>query len=125
VVNATTITAKTPAGTTGNASVLVTTPNGTNPANTLYTYLNNVCVAGAGTTTYNGTYEILDNGNYQKTGSPSIAIYFDSEYSEWVFYSSDVGYYASGSSTTLPLTGWIVYGNGTAPAPTITVGACS
>jgi len=39
VVNDTTITATTPAGSTGTASVLVTTPNGTNAANTLFTYL--------------------------------------------------------------------------------------
>ncbi|MEQ1613199.1 MAG: autotransporter domain-containing protein, partial [Hyphomicrobiaceae bacterium] len=38
VVNSTTITAVTPAGTAGTASVLVTTPGGTNAANTLYTY---------------------------------------------------------------------------------------
>jgi IPT/TIG domain/Autotransporter beta-domain len=38
VVSATTITATTSAGSAGPASVLVTTPNGTNPANTLYTY---------------------------------------------------------------------------------------
>lgn len=39
VVNsATTITATTPAGTAGTASVLVTTPAGTNAANTLFTY---------------------------------------------------------------------------------------
>jgi hypothetical protein len=38
VVNATTITATTPAGSAGAASVLVTTANGTNDANTLYTY---------------------------------------------------------------------------------------
>jgi hypothetical protein len=39
VVNATTITATTPAGTAGTASVLVTTPGGTNSANTLYSYV--------------------------------------------------------------------------------------
>lgn len=39
VVNATTITAVTPAGAAGTASVLVTTPGGTNAANTLYTYV--------------------------------------------------------------------------------------
>ncbi len=38
VVNDTTITAVTPAGSAGTASVLVTTPAGTNAANTLYTY---------------------------------------------------------------------------------------
>jgi len=38
VVSATSITATTPAGTAGTASVLVTTPSGTNSANTLYTY---------------------------------------------------------------------------------------
>lgn len=39
VVNSTTITALAPAGTAGVASVNVTTPNGTNAVNTLYTYL--------------------------------------------------------------------------------------
>ena len=38
VVNATTITATTPAGTAGTASVIVTTPSGSNAANSLYTY---------------------------------------------------------------------------------------
>jgi hypothetical protein len=38
VVNATTITATVPAGTVGAVSVIVTTPAGSNPANTLYTY---------------------------------------------------------------------------------------
>jgi len=38
VVNATTITATTPAGTAGTASVLVTTVGGTNSANSLFTY---------------------------------------------------------------------------------------
>jgi Repeat of unknown function (DUF5650)/IPT/TIG domain len=38
VVNGTTITATTPVGTTGAKSVLVTTPGGTNAANTLFTY---------------------------------------------------------------------------------------
>ena len=40
VVSSTTITATTPAGSAGTASVLVTTPEGTNAANTLFTYLN-------------------------------------------------------------------------------------
>jgi uncharacterized delta-60 repeat protein len=39
VVNSTTITATTPARTAGTASVIVTTPGGTNAANSLYTYL--------------------------------------------------------------------------------------
>ena len=39
VVNATTITCTTPAGTAGAKSVLVTTPGGTNAANTLFTYV--------------------------------------------------------------------------------------
>lgn len=38
VVNSTTITAVTPAGSAGTASVLVTTPDGTNSANSLYTF---------------------------------------------------------------------------------------
>jgi uncharacterized protein (TIGR03437 family) len=38
VVSALTITAMTPAGTAGSTSVIVTTPNGNNGANTLYTY---------------------------------------------------------------------------------------
>jgi hypothetical protein len=83
-------------------------------------------VAGAGSAIYNGTYEILANGSYQKTGTPTTTISFDSEYGEWLFYNSGgAGYYASGNSSTLPLTGWTAYGNGTGTAPTITVGACS
>ncbi len=39
VVNSTTITAVTPAGTAGTASVIVTTPAGSNAANTLFTYV--------------------------------------------------------------------------------------
>jgi len=39
VVNATTITCTTPAGSAGTASVLVITPGGTNAANTLFTYI--------------------------------------------------------------------------------------
>jgi hypothetical protein len=39
VVNATTITATVPAGTAGAVSVVVTTPGGSNPANTLYIYV--------------------------------------------------------------------------------------
>ena len=39
VVSATSITARTPAGAAGTASVLVTTPGGTNAANTFYKYL--------------------------------------------------------------------------------------
>ena len=39
VVNATTLTATTPAGAAGPASVVVTTPGGANAANTLYTYV--------------------------------------------------------------------------------------
>ncbi len=39
VVDATSITATTPAGAAGAASVLVTVPGGTNPPNTLYTYV--------------------------------------------------------------------------------------
>ncbi len=39
VVDATTLTATTPAGSAGSASVLVTTPGGTNAANTLFTYV--------------------------------------------------------------------------------------
>jgi hypothetical protein len=48
VISATEITAKAPAGTAGNASVLVTSPAGTNAANDLFTYYSNV-------TTYNYT----------------------------------------------------------------------
>lgn len=44
VASATSATCTTPAGTAGNASVLVTTPSGTNAANTLFTYQTNaVC----------------------------------------------------------------------------------
>lgn len=65
VVNATTITATTPPGTVGTASVVVTTPGGSNAANTLYTYVvaptvtsispSSGPVAGGTTVTINGT----------------------------------------------------------------------
>ena len=42
VVNATTITATVPAGAAGDASIIVTTPAGSNPANTLYLYADGV-----------------------------------------------------------------------------------
>ena len=45
VVNSTTITATTPAGTAGTASVIVTTPGGSNAANSLYTYISPVVTA--------------------------------------------------------------------------------
>jgi hypothetical protein len=45
VVNDTTITATVPAGTAGSASVVVTTPNGSNAANTLYTHVAPAAVA--------------------------------------------------------------------------------
>jgi hypothetical protein len=66
VVDATTITATTPAGSAGTASVLVTTPNGTNDPNTLYTYQSGPTVtaispssgplAGGQTVTITGTW---------------------------------------------------------------------
>ena len=66
VVNATSITAITPAHAAGTASVLVTTPGGTNAANTLYTYVtpiptltsltpNSGSVAGGAVVTITGT----------------------------------------------------------------------
>jgi hypothetical protein len=65
VVNATTITCTTPAGTAGAKSVLVTTPGGTNAANTLFTYVapsgmlvfNFVESGGTVTMTYSGTLD--------------------------------------------------------------------
>jgi IPT/TIG domain len=46
VVSSTSITALTPAGSVGTASVLVTTPSGTNAANSLYTYVAPPTVSG-------------------------------------------------------------------------------
>ena len=46
VVNDTTITATTPAGTVGTASVIVTAPSGSNSPNTFYTYLSPPSVSG-------------------------------------------------------------------------------
>jgi uncharacterized delta-60 repeat protein len=73
VVNRSTITATTPAGTAGSASVVVTTPGGTNLANTLYTYVAPPTVAsvspnngsGAG-----GTSVTLTGTNF--TGATSV-----------------------------------------------------
>jgi hypothetical protein len=63
-VTATSITCNTPAGTAGAKSVLVTTPGGTNAANTLFTYVapptlvfNFVETGGAVTMTYSGTLD--------------------------------------------------------------------
>jgi hypothetical protein len=51
VVNSTTITAVAPAGTAGTASVIVTTPGGSNAANTLYTYVAAPTVTGVSPST--------------------------------------------------------------------------
>lgn len=48
VVDSTTITCTTPVGSAGTASVLVTTPGGTNAANTLFTYVAPLVINGGG-----------------------------------------------------------------------------
>jgi hypothetical protein len=67
VSNATTLTCITPAGSAGTASVLVTTPGGTNAANTLYTYLTPPTLAWSNATPMNAgrrnaTSTLLNDG---------------------------------------------------------------
>jgi hypothetical protein len=62
VVNATTITCITPAGTAGAKSVLVTTPGGTNAANTLFTYVAPPSSATLTTAAYTGSDPTLNGG---------------------------------------------------------------
>jgi alpha-tubulin suppressor-like RCC1 family protein len=76
VTNATTITCTTPAGTAGTASVLVTTPGGTNAANTLYTYVapppTLASLSPASGVTAGGTSVTLTGTNF--TGATDVTI---------------------------------------------------
>ena len=72
VVSATSITCVTPAGAAGTASVLVTTPGGTNGANTLYTYVTPPTVATAAATSATPTGAVL-NGTVNANGASTIA----------------------------------------------------
>jgi len=75
VVNATTITCITPARAAGAASVLVTTPGGTNAANTLYTYVAPPTVTGispSSGTTLGGTSVTITGTNF--TGATAVTI---------------------------------------------------
>ncbi len=75
VVSATQMTATTPAGTAGTASVLVTTPFGTNAANTLFTYRNAPTITGidpAAGPTAGGT-EVTITGTNFVDGSTTVS----------------------------------------------------
>lgn len=75
VVNSTTITATTPAGSAGTASVLVTTTNGTNVANTLFSYVVVPTVTSISPTsgsTYGGGVVTISGANF--TGVTSVTI---------------------------------------------------
>ena len=75
IISATSITAVTPAGSAGTASVLVTTPGGTNNANSLYTYVAPPTVSAispnTGPTT-GGTLVTLTGTNF--TGATGVTI---------------------------------------------------
>jgi hypothetical protein len=75
VVNQTTITCTTPAGTAGTASVLVTTPSGTNAPNTLFTYFATPAVTGinpSSGSTAGGTGVTITGTNF--TGATGVTI---------------------------------------------------
>ena len=75
VVDATTITASTPAGSAGTASVLVTTPYGTNAANTLFTYVappTVTSISPTSGTTLGGTSVTITGTNL--TGATAVTI---------------------------------------------------
>ncbi len=83
VNSATQITATTPAGTAGTASVLVTTPGGTNAANTLYTYvIPQTTVTSVTSSSPNGTYmpgnsvsiTVAFSENVAVTGTPTLTL---------------------------------------------------
>ncbi len=69
VVNATTITCTTPAGTAGARSVVVTTPVGANPANTLFSFFSPPAVVFAGSSV-GGTSAIFAGNVTSDGGSP-------------------------------------------------------
>ncbi|MBX7210334.1 MAG: cadherin-like beta sandwich domain-containing protein [Verrucomicrobiaceae bacterium] len=71
VVNATTITCTTPAHAAGTASVLVTTPGGTNAANTLFTYALPPTITSPTSTSVTGTTATL-GGNVTNDGGGAI-----------------------------------------------------
>jgi hypothetical protein len=82
------------------------------------------CVSGAGTTAYNGTYDLYTADVYRKVGATTIQIGYNGD-GVWFFINGAVeGYVAYSSSATPPLTGWVVSGNGTGTVPTLTEGAC-
>ncbi len=64
VVNSTTITATTPAGTAGTASVIVTAPGGSNAANSLYTYAAPLFSPVAWLSAEGTAEDITGNGNH-------------------------------------------------------------
>ncbi len=75
VTNDTTLTATTPAGTAGTASVVVTTPGGANAANTLYTYAAPAPAAthwkGQTNATWSGTNWASDSAGTATTAIPT------------------------------------------------------
>jgi hypothetical protein len=79
------------------------------------------CVSGAGTDSYNGTYDPFSSSEYRKVGSPTIKILYDGD-GLWYFINGVTEGYVNGSySSTPPLTGWTVSGRPVSlPVPTLT-----
>ena len=83
------------------------------------------CVSGAGTTTYNGTYDPFSSSEYRKADNASLKILYNGDDLWYFFNGSTEGYVANGSGAAPPLTGWVVAGRPVSePAPTLTEGAC-
>ena len=96
VVSATSITAKTPAKTAGAVSVVVTTPGGTNAANTLYTYQAAPTVTSTNTTkiSIRATSVTITGTGFDTTAANNAV----------VFNLSAVGTVTSATSTLLTVT---------------------
>ena len=89
--------------------------------------LNPFCLSNAGSAAYNGTYSQISGASYwQKVGDESRTVYYNDEYGQWYITNGlqDVYYNNAGPAFSIPLTGWVVFGAGVAPAPTVTAGEC-
>jgi hypothetical protein len=84
----------------------------------LLTYVSQIVLAGAGTTTSNGTYTRTSGGTTSFTGPNANYIYFDGD--DWYLYDDTANfdtYYSPGENFT---GSWITL-SGSAPAPTRTL----
>ena len=89
--------------------------------------LNPFCLSDAGSAAYNGTYsQISGSSSWQKVGDTSKSVYYNDDYGQWYITngSQDVYYNNAGPAFSIPLTGWVVFGAGVAPVPTVTAGEC-